>query len=210
MRAGVTALAFAVAGTAAALAVAAPPPKAPLVTRTIAFGASITVTGKSPVRFAVQHPKANVFSRPCQITDFSEIATPPIAENGTFTFRTGPTLNTVYRVLIADREVVNLSVLVKPGITIRRVSGSRFHVEVTTGNGAGLDKKTVRLQQRAGKTWRTAGSITLKLISRPDEVEAVAAGDGTASLRGAGAVRAFLPAAQAKPCFTSSASKPAS
>lgn len=208
MRVAVATLIFVVTGFGAALALAAPPPTVALTTRTIAFGDAVTLTGKSPVGFKVQ--SANVLSRPCHITDFSGIAAPPIGADGTFKFRAGPTLNTLYRVVIADRTVVNLSVLVKPAITIRRVSSTMFHVEVTTGNGAGLDKKTIQLQQRSGKAWRKVGSIKLKLISRPDQIEAVAAGDGKAALRGTGAVRAFLPVAQAKPCFTSSASKPAS
>jgi hypothetical protein len=208
MRAGVAMLVLAAAAVSAALAVAAPPQKAPLTTRTIVYGSAITLTGKSPVSFKV--PNADVLSRPCRVTEFSNIARPAIAASGRFTFRSGPTLNTAFRVLIADREVLNVSVLVKPAITIRRAAGGMFHVEVTTGNGAGLGGRSVLLQQQSGKAWRRVGSVKLKLISRPDQIDAVAAGDGTASLQGAGRVRAFLTAHQARPCFISSASASAS
>lgn len=204
MRVRVVMLVLAAAGLSAAIAVAAPPRTAKLTTRTVVYGSAVTLTGKSPVSFKV--PSADVLSRPCGITTFSDIAHPAIAADGTFRFRSGPTLNTLYQVLIADRQVLNVSVLVKPAITIRPAASGMFHVEVTTGNGAGLGGKSVLLQQQSGKAWRTVGSIKLKLISRPDQIDAVAAGDGKASLQGAGRVRAFLNARQAKPCFASSAS----
>lgn len=200
MRIAATTLALAAVGLSAASALAGPPPSI----RTISYGGAITFTAKSPVSFPVQ--KADVFSRPCRITQFAGVGSPAIGADGTFTFRAGPTLNTRYRILVADREVLNVDVLVKPVVTIRRVDATRFHVEVTTGNGAGLDRKTILLQQRSGKAWRRVGSVKLKLTSRPDQIDAVASGDGKAALRGSGAVRAFLPAAQAKPCFTASAS----
>lgn len=209
MRIGVVTLVLAATGLAPVSAGAAPPPAAPLTTRTITYGSPVTLTAKSPVSFKVQ--KADVLSKPCRITQFTDIAQPPIASDGTFTFRAGPTLNTVYRVLIADRQVLNVSVFVRPAITIRRVSGSLFHVEATTGNGAGLRGKTILLQQQLNRrSWRTVGSVKLKLISSAGAIDAVAAGNGRASLRGTGPVRAFLPVGQAKPCFASSASAAAS
>ena len=113
--------------------------------------------------------------------------------------------------LIADREVLNVNVRVQPAIAIRRVSCKTFHVEVTTGNGAGLCKRNVLQQQRsaAGK-WRTVRSVRLKLISKPTDIDAVAAGNGKAATCGSGRVRAMRTAVQARPCLAPVASAGAS
>lgn len=207
-RIGLATAALAAVGILAAFAAAAPPPAAPVTARTISYGGEVELRGKSPVAFKVR--TADVLSRPCQITQFAEVGRPTITADGTFTFRGGPTLNTFYRVLVADRQVMNVRVFVKPTITVQRVNGSVFHVAVTTGNGAGLGGKSILLQQRSGRAWRTVGSVKLKLISPAGSVDAVAAGNGRASLRGTGSVRAFLTAGQAKPCFAASVSAPAS
>jgi hypothetical protein len=73
---------------------------------------------------------------------------------------------------------------------------------VTTGNGAGLGGRTVSLEQKSLKgRWTKVGTVKLKLISSPDQINAVAAGLGSVRLTGRGPVRASLPAKQAAPCF---------
>jgi hypothetical protein len=205
MRTGVSWAAFLALGVGVSVAAAASPAKAPLTTRTVNFGQSLTLKAKSSLDAAP--PNADVLSRPCGFTAFSSVASPKLAADGSVAYRASPTLNTLFRVLIADREVLNVNVLVRPAITIRRVSGKTFHVEVTTGNGAGLGKHTVLLQQRsaAGK-WSTVGSVRLKLISKPADIHAVAVGNGKAATRGSGRVRAMLTEVQARPCFAPVAS----
>ena len=85
--------------------------------RTIAYGQAITVTGRAPV--ANPGPWAIVLSRSCGFSSFKTVATPRFRADGTFTFRTGPTLNTLLKVLVADRQVVNLDVRVQPLLDLR-------------------------------------------------------------------------------------------
>jgi hypothetical protein len=149
-----------------------------------------------------------VLSKPCGFGSFVTVAMPDIASDGMVRYTTGPTLNTSYRVLIADRQVVTLNVRVQPRITLIH-AGRQYKVEVTTGNGAGLAGRVVSLEQKAANgRWKKVGSIKLKLTSRPDQIDAVAGGLGNARLSGRGPVRASLVATQAAPCFAPAASAP--
>ena len=175
----------------------------PSTFQTINFGAIVTLSGHSAGASA--GTRAVVVSRPCGFKAFVTVATLKLGSNGSFSYKAGPTLNTVYRVLIGDLDAVNLSVRVRPSIKLSAVAGARYRVEVTTGNGAGLNKRTVTLQRKQPNgRWKPAGVVRLRLISRPDQIYAVAAGTGIAA--GTGSVRAALSTAQAAPCFAAAVS----
>lgn len=191
----------------ASVALAAPPPPAPATLKTILFGKSVTLTAKTPAD-VVGTPQAIVMAKACGFKDWVEVARPKMAVGGTLRYTTGPTLNTLYRVLINDRQVVTLTVRVQPLIKVVH-AGGKYAVTVTTGNGAGLGGRTVSLEQKSLKgRWTKVGTVRLKLVSRPDQIEAVAAGTGGARLTGRGPVRASLPAKQAAPCFAPVVSPP--
>jgi hypothetical protein len=207
MRIGVGFAVLAAASVAASMALAAPPPPAPLKIQTIAYGQLVTLNAKTPADVSGT-PHVVVLSKPCGFGSFVTVATPNVAPDGTVRYSTGPTLNTSFRVLIADRQVVTLNVRVQPRITLIH-SGRQYKVEVTTGNGAGLAGRVVSLEQKAANgRWKKVGSIKLKLTSRPDQIDAVAGGLGNARLSGRGPVRASLVATQAAPCFAPAASAP--
>jgi hypothetical protein len=199
----IAALAAAALSTSAAIA-APPDAPAPRTVQTVNFGQGVTMSAKSPVN--EPNLKADVYARACGFDAFVQVATATVRADGTFIYKTSPTLNTLYMVLIRDRQVVNLSVRVRPAVRLRQLTGNRYRVEVTTGNGSGLDKRTVALQRKFGNRWKPVGTVTLKLISPVDAIDAVAAGNGAA--RGSGPIRAALSKAQAAPCFAPTASAP--
>jgi hypothetical protein len=200
MRTGVGLALFVVLSCLAPLALAAPAPTAPATLKTILFGKSVTMKAKKPTDVGGT-PLALVLAKACGFKDWAEVAMPKVPASGTLLYTTGPTLNTLYRVMIADRVVVNLTVHVQPLITLLH-AGSKYSVNVTTGNGAGLGGRTVSLEQKSLKgRWTKVGTVKLKLISRPDQINAVATGLGSVRLTGRGPVRASLPAKQAAPCF---------
>jgi hypothetical protein len=190
-------------GLVVSAALAAPPAKVPLTVRTVTYGEGVTLTATSPV--ADPGARAIVLSRPCGFNAFTTVLSRSVPPQGKFAYSIQPTLNTLYRVSIADREVVNLSVRVRPQLKLTRISGNRYRAEVTTANGSGLGGHSVFLQRRSAMGgWTTVGSVHLKLISRSDQIDAVAAGTGTAV--GKGPVRAVLTSPQAAPCFAGTAS----
>ena len=207
MRTGLGFALLIVLSFATSVALAAPPLPAKATVRTIAFGKSVTMTAKTPAD-VIGTPHAIVLSKACGFTDWAEVARPTMRAGGTLVYTTGPTLNTLYKVLINDRQVVTLTVRVQPLIKVVH-AGKKYAVTVTTGNGAGLGGRTVSLEQKSLKgRWTKVGTVRLKLVSRPDQIEAVAAGTGSARLTGRGPVRASLPAKQAAPCFAPVVSPP--
>ena len=207
MRTGVGFAVLVAAFVAVSVAIAAEPAPAPLKVQTIAYGKAVTMVAKSPAG-VTGFPNGMVMSKPCGFDSFVTVATPDLRSDGTLHYSTGPTLNTSYRVLIADRQVVTLNVRVQPLIKLSHV-GRQYKAEVTTGNGAGLAGRVVTLEQKAANgRWKKVGTIKLKLASRPDQIDAVAAGLGNARLSGHGPVRASLAKAQAAPCFAPAASAP--
>lgn len=193
---GVTA--FATASLALALGYRAP------VVRTVSYGGAVKLSAQSPVSTRAQ---AIVLSRPCGFSQFTTLTVRMLGPRAEFSYSIAPALNTTYKVLIADREVVDMTVRVRPQLTVRRLTGNRYQVQVTTGNGKGLGGHSVLLERRsANGSWHTVGEANLKLVSRPDQVNAVASGSGRAP--GKGPVRAVLTTGQAGSCFTSAASLP--
>jgi hypothetical protein len=188
-------LVLAAAGVAASGALARP--SATPTTTSIDYGKSVTLTATAP-QGAEGATSAMILGKPCAITKFVTVATPPL-RNGKLSFTIGPTMNTIYRVLIFDRPVVTLNVRVRPVIKLERGAGGRFGVTVVTGNGMGLGGKKIVLERQRGKRWRAVRTVRLKLTSSPGQIDAVA--QGSAVVGGSGPVRAVLTAAQAKPCF---------
>lgn len=193
-----------VAGAVASAGFAAEPAKAPLEIRTVTYGTNVTLTAKSPVDSGA---RAIVLGQACGFHQFVTLTSKHLGPRASFSYVIAPTLTTSYRVLIADRQVVTLTVRVRPAIKITRVTGNRYRVELVTGNGSGLGGRLVTLQRRTPSgSWANAGTVHLKLVSRVDEINAVAAGTGVA--RRAGKVRAVLSARQAAPCFAATISAP--
>lgn len=170
-------------------------------TATVEYGKTVTLRAKVPGVGGIGALKVTVVSKSCAFTGFVDVGTPRVSLKGTVAYRVEPTMNTIYKVLVLKNQALSIvKVRVRPVIALTRLAGGKIRVTATTGNGNGLAGKQVALQQKQGlKRWKTVRAVRLKLISRPDQINAVAA--GSTVFRGAGRIRAVLTAAQAKPCF---------
>ncbi|MGH2933621.1 MAG: hypothetical protein ACRDL2_03780 [Gaiellaceae bacterium] len=172
-------------------------------TTVVDYGKSITLKASVPGGGA--GGKVTVAIKPCAFTAFATFASPPVSASGAVAYKVGPTMNTIYKVLSADRPVATFTVQVRPAIAVKRLSPGHIQVTVTTGNGQGLGGRRVAIQQRTSSGhWKTVQTIPLKLTSRIDEIDAVATGAGV--VHGTNKVRAVLSAVQAKPCFAAATS----
>ena len=126
---------------------------------------------------------------------------------GGWTTPAGSAITATYRA--TWRNSTSATVTIRQGANVgleRRRSGSGFNVAVSGKRS--FWRKTVEIQRRRGGSWRTVK--TVRLTDSASSTGAVSVSTATFRLavpKGT-SLRAFLPAAQAAPCYVASTSRP--
>ena len=174
--------------------------------KSVAFGDAAGVTLSGRVRGARAGQQVTVFAHTCGFTAASAVATVKTGAGGAFHFRVQPAINTTFSVRSPTAASSPVSVAVQPALTLARVGGRRYSVDVTTTNGAFLDGRRVFLQRASGSRWKTVARTTLSRNSPIDQITAVSSATLNAP-KGTGTMRAVLPRSQA-PCYAAATSAP--
>lgn len=172
----------------------------------VEYGATVTLSGAPAAGSTKETSEAQLLSQPCGFTGYTQVASIPL-RNGKFVYNAGPTLSTTFRLVFNGEDLARTQVLVRPRVDLAR-SGAVFTATVTSANGTSFGGKTVLLQMSSKKTWKTVKRIRLRVTSRPDEIDSVAAGKTTARIPAGAAVRLSLPAGAAAPCYAAATTKP--
>jgi hypothetical protein len=88
----------------------------------------------------------------------------------------------------------------------RKRSGPGFTVSVAAKRS--FWRKPVQIQRRQGGSWRTIRTVRLTESASSTGVVSVSTADVRLAVARGTMLRAFLPAAQAKPCYVASTSRP--
>ncbi len=188
-------------GAVAVSAAAAPAVSLKVAPKAIVYGQEILLNGKIPVARGGQ--KVIVRAHTCRFTKAVPVRTLKTGKNGSFSFRIGPTLRTVYSVAWGKRLSRRVTVGVAPQVNLRKAGVGAYGISVAAGGGSSFEGMQALLQRAVGHKWRTVAAVTLKLTSSPTALTAVSSGTARlqAPLPRHSALRAVFPLAEAKPCY---------
>lgn len=166
--------------------------------RTLAFGDTLSLTGKTS---APKGTEVQVMSQACGFTGPVPIGTAHVAAGGAYKFLMQPTLNASYFVQIGEARSKAARVTISPSLQIRRVSAKAFAVDASAGAGE-FFTSTVTLQSlTAQHHWRTVASGHMKQNSDPGAVTAVSTALVHASVKHGTQLRAVMSQQAVGTCY---------
>lgn len=139
----------------------------------------------------------------CGFSTYTRIAEFKMPATGAYSYRTAPTVSTLYSVRAGDLEVAALNVRVKPQLALTRLAATRFRADVTSAGGTTFGGKVIvfeRARNRRGP-WTKVAAPKVKHTSSPTALNAVGSATLTARLPKGTFVRARLAPASARPCY---------
>lgn len=172
----------------------------------IVYGGQIRLAGTIPANLR-QTRVVRILSLSCGFSTYTRIAEFPMPASGAYTYRTAPTISTLYSVRAGDIEAAKLNVRVRPQVTLTKVSGGKFRADVTSAGGTTFGGKTILFERAksAKGPWTRLSSPKLKHTSSPTALNAVASASSPRLAAGS-FVRARFAPASARPCYDGGAS----
>jgi hypothetical protein len=126
---------------------------------------------------------------------------------GGWTTPAGSSITATYRAAWRNETSPTVTIRQRPNVGLeRRRSGGGFNVAVSGKRS--FWRKTVEIQQRRGGTWRTVKKVRLTESATSTGVVSVSLATFRLAVPRGTFLRAFLPTAQAAPCYVASASRP--
>lgn len=152
-----------VASTDATFATAAPVSTISAAATSVLFRRSTMLTGSVSSRRS--NESVQIWAQKLSGSSFTLVATVLTGTNGTWGIAVEPTILTVYKAVWNGAASANVSVAVRPIVTLRRLSKGRFATFVLAGRP--FTGRYVQLQRRrADGGWRTIGRLRLSRHSR--------------------------------------------
>jgi hypothetical protein len=175
-------------------------------TRTITYGDQITLSGTVPA--AERDKPISIMAHSCSFKGFAQVAQEKAASNGSYSYRTAPTLATEYSVRVGDTEILGLSVRVHPQLALVKLGPRRLRADVTTAGGTSLAGKPVVLEKAPSSRgpWKPLSSKAMRLTSSPTALNAVSSAMFVTSAPVSAFLRARLAPSSGAPCYLGAAS----
>ena len=175
-------------------------------TRAITYGDQITLSGTVPA--AERGKSISIMAHSCSFNGFAQVAQELAASNGSYSYRTGPTLATDYSVRVGDIEIFGLSVRVHPQLALVKVGPRHLRVDVTTAGGTSLAGKPVVLEKAPSSRgpWKPLSSKAMRLTTTPTALNAVSSATFVTSVPLSTYLRARLAPRSGAPCYLGAAS----
>ena len=170
-------------------------------TKTITYGEEITLSGTVPA--AERGKPISIMAHSCSFIGFAQVAQEKAASNGSYSYRTGPTLATDYSVRAGDTEILRLSIRVHPQLALVKLGRQRLRVDVTTAGGTSLAGKPVVLEKAASShgPWKPLSSEAMRLTTSPTAMNAVSSAMFVTRLPAPAYLRARLAPSSGAPCY---------
>jgi hypothetical protein len=145
--------------------------------------------------------------RECGSTFFRTFAELHPSAGGGWTTPAGSAVTSTYRATWGN--ATSATVTIRQGANVgleRRRSGGGFNVAVSGKRS--FWRRTVEIQRRRGSSWRTVKTVRLTDSASSTGVVSVSTATFRLTVPKGTALRAFLPASQAAPCYIASTSRP--
>jgi hypothetical protein len=145
--------------------------------------------------------------RECGSTFFRTFVELHPSPGGGWTTPAGSAITSTYRA--TWRNATSATVTIRQGANVgleRRRSGDGFNVAVSGKRS--FWRKAVQIQQRRGGSWRTVKTVRLTDSASSTGIVSVSTATFRLAVPRGTSLRAFLPAAQAAPCYIASTSRP--
>ena len=170
---------------------------------TVTYSAATTLGGA--VSSAQANERVNVTAGACGSTSRSNVATVDTAAGGAWTLAARPLRNTVYQARWRNVSSAEQTVKVRPRVTLRKLTRSRFLVRVSAAQTFG--GKVVSLQRwvPSAQRWARVRFAVLRTISTGSPT-IVSGSTVRARVKARTRVRAVLGQGQAGACYVASAS----
>lgn len=197
------------AGALAGVAGAAPPVVMTLAASapSVVYGNGVTLSGQLGSKQANQ--QVTIQATACGTTKQTKAATVRTVANGAFSVAVKPTIGTVYQGRYKNGTSPNVSVAVKPLLTVTKVARGSFTAKATAGEA--LTGKFVLFQRykRLTKRWKQVKRVALgSAAPGPSKPTVITSVSFKAKLARGTRVRVMISAAQAGPCYLKATSKP--
>jgi plastocyanin len=170
---------------------------------TVTYGGAATLTGA--VSSAQASERVGVTAGACGSTALANVATVSTAAGGTWTLAVRPLQRTVYQARWRNVSSAQATVNVRPRVTVRKLTRSRFLVRVAAAQSFG--GKVVSLQRYvpSARRWVRVRFVVLRTISAGNPT-IVSGATARAGVRAGTRVRAVLGQGQVGACYVASIS----
>jgi plastocyanin len=167
----------------------------------------VTYPGATTLSGAVSTAQSNervaVRAQPCGSTSFASIATVTTTTGGAWTLVARPQKTTVYEAQLRG-VTARTTVTVRPRVTVRKLTRSRFAVRVSAAQAFG--GKIAVLQRRTSTgSWVRVRYVTLRVLGGTAPT-VISGANVRAKVRVGTRVRAVIGAAQVAPCYAAGTS----
>jgi len=163
----------------------------------VTYGAATTLAGTISTQQA--NERVAVLARACGAGSFSSVATVATTTGGAWTLAVKPTATTAYEAKWRSATAA-ASVAVRPRVTLRKLTGSRFAVRVAAAQS--FAGKVVAFQRyRAGtRTWARVRFVVLKAMGGTTPT-VVSGANFRSRVSARTRVRAVIGSTQVAPCY---------
>jgi len=173
----------------------------------VPFGSVVTLQGSDSGIPAGQ--TVEVFSTGCGFTSPVPIGTATTDENGTYSFRFQPALNSTIVVQIGTDQSNAVPITVQPQVQLRRLAPNRFAVDVSVGAGQFFTSAaTLQRFDTKSRRWRAVASGVLKQSSSIGAVVAVSSATIRAAVKPGTRLRATIGQSAVGSCYAPASSSP--
>lgn len=175
--------------------------------KVITYGEQLRLTGTIPANRR-QLGIVRIQSLSCGFSTYTTVAEFKMPASGVYSYRTAPTISTVYSVRAADLEVSTLNVRVRPQVAVTKLAGGKYRADVTSAGGTTFGGKAIvfeRAKSARGR-WTKLSAPKLKHTSSATAINAVASATISPRLPKGSFLRARFAAASARPCYNGTAS----
>lgn len=171
---------------------------------TMTYGATTTLSGS--VSDGSSGETVTIDAQECGKTGFTKIATVKSGANGAWSYAAKPALNTVYEAHWKTAKSAQVTVKVRPGLTLGKLGSRRFAATVSAAQS--FVGKYVVLQRfvRSRRAWVAVKRVTLSTVKAGTPPTMVTSARFRARLRRGTLLRLFLPQSQAGACYATTRS----
>lgn len=175
--------------------------------RTVTYGGRVTLTGK--LASGQSNQKVDVLAQECGSSAFKAVSSVNTTAGGSYTATAQPTRNTTYEVRNKNTTSTQVTVKVRPRVTLRKLATRKFKVNVLAAESFAGKYVVFQRYSSSLRRWVTVKRVVLKAgstVTLPINPTTTSTATFRARVKARLRVRALLTAAQAGTCYAASAS----
>jgi plastocyanin len=163
------------------------------------YGAGTTLAGA--VSTGATGETVTLNAQECGKTGFTKLATLTSTANGAWTYAAKPTVNTIFEASWKNTKSAQLTEMVAPGVSLKRVRSGRFSAKVTAAQTFVGKYVVFQRYVRSRKAWKTVKRVTLRTVKAGTAPTMISSAGFRARVARKSRLRLLLTQAQAGTCY---------